>query len=705
MNRSQRITAGLALLALGMFVPGSMDRPGETPPSTVSPEPATRPLKLAQADTDPARASDAATPAEDSAPDAGRKKKRTTPADENKPVEAAGAAASTSGGPDDATDQPPGDSDAGRGSMRTTVPEGFKALTEPQKTMVDVSFGDRQITSTLVEYTPETIRFLRPEEVIRSLPNVQRRDELLKHFRGEQPTHSGQVCVGAKQKDCGRLEPDHIGVIFDERRFHAEVFVNPDYLADVDKETGSYLGTPDKPELGLVQNLNFNHAGSNPGSDRSSLFGRTRVGRGSAHAFSSWVRTGEQKLSVDELGLRKDFKKHQLNMGLYQPRNDQLTILQRQPLIGAGIKRSFKRERGRTATFATELEVVLNGRARVELIKDGRLYDARPYEAGRRSLDTARLPPGAYNLKIRITESSGRTRTLERFFVKSRSLAPTDENLWFANAGRLQRRNRDELFPEDGGTLLTSAGVQHRYRDGIGLGLAAAAIEDEALLETTLDWLTADGQAHASFFADSEGGAGWLLRGSASLAEARLIFDSQRVWTQSEPPTPDYALLPDRIERDRLELRLPARKGSYFVSWRRLQRNDTAEQRTSTLGYTRTLQLGGQQSLNLNAALTRTNGVHEARLAVNWRLTRSHWQHQAGLAGRDTDGSGAEPERSASASSTWQDGDTLDDDLQLSAGVETDDSKTRASLDGRYDWQYGRGNAGVSWIRPDEGRD
>lgn len=590
----------------------------------------------------------------------------------------------------------------GQGVIRSGVPEGFEAYMAPQRTLVDIFFGGRFILSAMAEFTPESIEFENPAKIVNALPRVAVKAALINHLSGPLPTHGDRVCDRPGEDDCGTLKPDFIGVIFDERSFRADVFVHPDLLA-APSAPPSYLPDPEEHYTGLVQNLSINHAGSDDGEDNFSLFGNTRLGSGEQHLFSNWIHTDQQELSVDELALRKDFTDHQVTAGLYEPMPRQLTILRRQPLVGIGIRRSFERRLDLETAFATDIELFLASRSRVSLYKDGRLYDSRFYETGNQRLETGRLPPGAYNLEIRITDTAGRTRTLERFFVKSQRLAPTGELIWFSHLGRLHLRDPNDEFPEDAGTVFTSGGLQYRVREDLALGLAGAAIEDAGLLEFSADWLTPGWQGLASLFASTEGGAGWQLRGSVAWRRLRVTLDTQRVWAETPDAGAEYVLLPEDLERDSAEFRLPAGGGQWSLSWQRQQSGEQPEIRTTSLGYDHTLRIANRQLLTLNASLSRNNGDDQALVGVSWRYNNPHWQHQASLNWRDTDRTASTDGVSARAATTWRDADTFEDELQIGASVETDEDTDTLSLDARHDSQYGRGLAGVTRNHSDAG--
>lgn len=715
MNRRQRITATAVLLPASLAVPGVLDdgdkafRLAEANlvsvqqvQTDVTPSPGRTPSQRAGKAEQSAR--DASS--DDTAAPARKAKTSLADAESAQPGSPSGPAGAA---PDERAasgerDTTPDNGETEDASMSAGVPEGFRAQTQPQETLIEVYFGDRLITTAMAEFTPDTIEFLEPGKVVEALSGVRKTDKLEAHLRGPMPTHGSRVCRRPEQDNCGTLEPDKVGVIFDDRRFRADLFLHPDFLVKQDSDASPYLAEPDTPGVGLVQNLSANYSGTSLGQDQFSLFGRTRAGHGTSHLFSNWVSTNEQDMSVRELGFRKDFRAHQVSVGLYQPRNQLLTALRRNPLAGIGIERTFNRRSNQALMSATDVEIALNSRARVELLREGRLHDVRFYPAGRHQIDTARLPTGAYNLQIRITESNGSTRTLERFFVKSQRLAPGGEKLWFAQLGQAYRRDGTRLWPRDTGTLMARSGVQYRQRDNLGLGLAGAAVEGSGLGEFSANWLTPELQAQGSVFASTEGSSGWLLRASASRGDWRLIVDSERIQAEADART-DFTLLPDSVERERLEVRAPIVGGQTFASWQRLQRNDNGARRTARLGYTRTFRVGGHQTLNLNTSVSRSDGTHAARLSLDWRFTTTRWQHQARLTQRDSQRAGADDGTSARASTSWRDGDRLHDDLQVTAGVEADEQARQASLDGQYTWQYGRARAGLSYTQQEAGQD
>lgn len=587
------------------------------------------------------------------------------------------------------------------------VPPGFEALMEPQETLVDVYFGNRLVLSTPARFTPDEITFLEPDALIGAMPQVKPEPWLLAVLSTPLDPHGDKVCVSEHQKECGLIEPKVAGVIFDEQRFRADLFIHPNYLDAPEALAPRYLPEPSESRWGGVQNLSFSHAGSDQGENNTSLFGRSLIGRGSQYGFANWVSTDEQSLSIDELGWQKNYLDHQLTVGLFQPNSDMLTVIDRQPIAGVGIARSLVRRQDLEAAFATSVEVFLSSRSRIEIYKDGRLYGSQVLEAGRRRLETARLPTGAYTLELRITDANGNTRLEEQFFVKSRRLAPQGETLWFAQLGQATAYARDQVLPEDRGTALLMSGVRQRFADRWGGGVAMAATGEDALLELSGDWFSRFAQVFASGFAGSEGDGGFTLRGSTRFRDWRFQFDSQRVWTEDpavfDPERTAYRLLPRSVRRDSAEIWVPAGRGQLVFSHRRQRLGQAEEQTINSASYLHSFRVANSQVVNLSASLTANNGDNQILFGINWLMTRPDWQHQASLGWVRDEAPGTEDGATAAWASAWNDRDRFDADLTLGAGVNFDPGRQSVLLNSEYGSRLGRGRADVVFNDSDQG--
>ena len=582
------------------------------------------------------------------------------------------------------------------------VPEGFEDWYEPQRTMVDVYYGGRQITSTLAEYTLESIRFLSPAEVAESVPGLREPTALADFLDETMETHAGRVCVRPNQPLCGRLDPDYAGVIFDETRFRVDLFVHRDLLEDVPEHTQRYLPAAELDRVTAVQNLSALQVGSDSGDDRFSLFGRTRISYNNGFGFADWVSTEDRGLSIDQLGYRHDLLDHQVTAGLFEPSFDMLRALPRQPMLGVGMSRSLERRTDLDSVIASPVELFLPLRARVDILRDGRLVSSAFYEAGNQRIDTERLPAGVYNVELVITDVNGQVRTENQLFVKSALLAPPGEPLWFVEAGRVMRRAPLETFPDELDATLMRAGFRWRQYEWLGLGVAGAATEDAALGELSanafFDWL----EVGTEVFNSSAGGWGWGLRGVARWRNTAMSLNAQRVRrddlddeTLLDPDA--FFLLPrhQTLRSVQLNQRLSRRDQ---VSVSASERRDITGEltRRSNARYTHTRFLGAGQSISLGSEVGEVDGDGRVQLFVQWRASRNNWGHSARLQWNDSDVPGGQDGVSATVSSRWRDGERFNDDIDAGVSAQFEDQRSSITLDGQHRSQYGRGRVAVT---------
>lgn len=588
------------------------------------------------------------------------------------------------------------DSTAVTRSPRKAVPKGFEEWFAPQKTAVDLYYGGRYLMTTLVEYTLDHITFLNPPEIAAHMPGIRSATEFSVLLADAKPTNSDKVCVRPNQPLCGRLEPATVGVIFDETRFRADLFAHPSLLLEIQKAGKQYLPEPAHTEKTLVQNLGVLYSGSSEGTDRFSLFGRTRVGEGRHHGFSNWVSTDENALGIDELGYTHDMKDTQVTGGLFEPVVDALRAVSRQPIIGVGYARSLITRTDMESVLASPIELFLPTRGRVDIFRDGRLISTGFHEAGNQSIDTSRLPAGAYNIDIVITDVAGTTRTIQQLFIKSTLMAPPGEPLWFVDAGQVMQRNTGNGFPDDYGTMQLRGGYRWREKDWLGFGTAAALTENESLVELSsgllFDWLEGSGEIYGS----SAGGSGFGLRGLTRHKQLVVSASIQHT-SQDDPGSPgEYRLLPSDQNLDSLNISHPLWRG--LLTGSLIHREDTAgytSERT-TLGYTVTLPLRATQSLLVQAEVGKDAGNAIAMLTLQWRNTHGKWYDTAQLQSSKNNASGNGDGVTASAGTTWRDGNSFVDDVEVSANAEAGDQRQSLTFEAQHLSQFGRGKLGLA---------
>lgn len=612
-----------------------------------------------------------------------------TPAATTPPADAAPAAAVPVAAPD----------------IRSEPPEDFAALLEPQRTAVDVYYGGEFLVTTLAEYTPDSIEFLEPGAIISRIPNVVSRLALTNHLTGPLPRNSDLLCRTPQQTDCGKLTPEFIGVIFDDSRFRAELFVHPEMLMTSAGTVSHYLPAPASEDTGLslVQNIDAVSSVDVLGNNNYTVSGTTNVGNGMQRVYSNWYSTDYQGFSVEELAWQRDTHDYEYNAGVFRSRPGAFSFARDEYLAGAGFGRSLKTRTDREQVLGNEIIVFLTSRSQVDIYKDGRLLSSRFYPAGKQVLDTSHLPSGAYDIEVRITDASGVPRSQLRFFSRSSLFAPKGIPLFHAEAGLVVHPDRNQSLPQDNGAIQVRGGYQYRYRDSIGLNIGGAATETHALVEGGGAWLHPLFQAGAQAMVSTQNDYGLSLHAYGRWHDLSGTISHRRVWAAFAPgTTTDYQLIDGSISQQYATLSYPVFTGMLQAS---ADVNEGAGGRNElySLRYLLPWKLDWLQTANLVAEVASQDGALFTQLGVELRQMGTHWSGggNIGVQSQEVAGGGNDTRGAGSVDVGWRDGDLRPEDIEVVARVSADEAATVAGLEGTHASHIGRFEAGVESINSD----
>ncbi|MFZ5724458.1 MAG: TcfC E-set like domain-containing protein [Pseudomonadota bacterium] len=586
--------------------------------------------------------------------------------------------------------------------IRSAPPEEFAALLEPQRTAIDVYYGGEFLLTTLAEYTPDSIEFIEPAAVIARLPNVVSRLALTNHLTGQLSRNSELTCRGEQQSGCGTLTPDFIGVIFDETRFRADLFVHPEMLMTTAAPVSPYLPSPatDQTGLSLVQNINAVSSIDALGNNSHNIAGTTHVGSGMQRVYSSWHNTDYQDFSVEELAWQKDTHRHEYNAGLFRARPGMLSFVRDEYLAGAGFGRSLKTRTDIEQVLGTEIVVFLTSRSQVDIYKDGRLLSSRFYPAGKQVLDTSRLPSGAYDIEVRIIDASGQQRSQMRFFSRSSLFAPKDIPLYHLEAGLVVNPDPDETLPRDDGNWQARSSYRYRYREDIGLSAGLAATDTHALLEGGAGWLHPAFQASALAMLSTQGDKGIALHAFGRWRDLSGTASHRRVWAEFAPgETDDYQLVGSDVSQQYATLSYPVLGGMLQAS-ADINQSSIGNSELYSLRYLQPWRLGWLQTVNLVAEVARQDGDLFTQIGIELQHSTTHWSGggNIGAQSQDMESGGSETRVVGSLNAGWRDADIRPEDIEVQARVTADESSTVAGLEGTHASHLGRLEIGVEHV-------
>jgi hypothetical protein len=286
-------------------------------------------------------------------------------------------------------------------------PEGFADLTEEQTAAGRCLLRRCPPGAKPNQRHPGSIRFTDPAAVVALLPNLSDRAGVEAALAGRQPPANAQLACSATS-DPSRMwtaQPRGGRVIFDRDHFRLEIFLNPRFLAVQENVEEAYIPSA-----------------SGPGDDqpgRRGGFGDF----GTPETFYNFqdsivLASGERRLRAElnyanELG----FGAERVALEWDRPglRYSAARCWRRAARSPGGASCSGWASRARSTPGSTATRcsaarsvVYLDQRARVDVVRDGRVLYSAIYEAGNQEIDTSSLPDGSYDIVLRIDEPGRR---------------------------------------------------------------------------------------------------------------------------------------------------------------------------------------------------------------------------------------------------------------------------------------------------------
>jgi hypothetical protein len=595
-------------------------------------------------------------------------------------------------------------------------PAGFDTVLQAQEAVADVYVGGIAVGQARVRYRPGRITLLDADAVVAMLPDLLQ-PALVRQALAttDLDSHAGLVCA---EEDtgvpaCGTLRPEIAGVIFDERRFRLDVFVADRLRAIHPVAPRAYLAPP-TAGLSLVDQIGGSIAGTG-GRTNYGILNRAILARGEARIRNNLFWSSRFGLSVDTLVAEVDRPGVRYSAGaMWVPG---IELIGRRRLVGAGIQSQIDTRLDRTVIAGTPLVVALAARARVEILRDGRLLSSRTYDPGNQTLDTTTLPDGAYEVVLHIQEAGGGTRDERRFFTRNAAIAAIGDPIFFGYAGLLgEDRRRAPLATTR--TPLYVGGVARRFSPRLALDATVMGTDRTALLELGGYWLSRAAQLRVAGLASVRGDAGVFVQANSSGA-ARLNFtlDARRIWSRGDRPlipfggtaTSGY----DIVSIDRTA-QLSA--GSFAqvngsisynlspgqVGLTASYRHDPRAGRSYAIGpsvYWPLVERAGVQVV-LRGDATWSNHGRTALIGLAFQRLRARSTLSATAGARSTSGSGSGSGTAVvgSIGGSWQRDDVLGGDASLAGGLEREVDGTLARV--RADVNAARGSLYADIAQP-----
>jgi outer membrane usher protein FimD/PapC len=419
----------------------------------------------------------------------------------------------------------------------TWVPEGFGELIVAQETEIDIYYGDFFLVTVLSNYTDNEITFSDTDAIVERLPDLLNPELINEYLKPALPTNRKLICRKRTQVDCGRLDinPNEIGVIFNDSLFRADLFIGEDFLKVRGVGDNKYLPRSDAG-LSYVNNYNVNINGTDTGINSynviNSMFLSYR--ENSINLISNYINdVGAQ---IDTLSLTRELDGKNAQLGIFYGETNNLSFIKDTQFLGAAFGSSTATRKDLDKVTGTDIQIFISSRSRVDIFREGRLINTKYYNIGNQSLDTSQLPHGSYDIDIEVTDSSGQLTKETRFFSKTGSLPPMGELLYFAQAGQDVKRSGENILPkfEDDGLFLRG-GVSKRITDNFGGSIGTTINNQHYLLESMLFKQGRYYEVTTNMAYESTGIYGLSVRSRLNALGLVLSQTFRKVWSKPDP--------------------------------------------------------------------------------------------------------------------------------------------------------------------------
>ena len=516
------------------------------------------------------------------------------------------------------------------------IPEEFRDLAAPQMTLADFYYGGRYITSATVTYTPETVTLANPEDLVKRINNIARPRAVQQALTGELNSNPDKICLNMRDSGCGDLAPDIAGIIFDESRFRADVFIAEPYLVTTTALQSKYL-PPANSALGMVQGLSATTSGTTGtenGQENYSLFGNTLIGWNENHLISDWDYSKDNHFSVDTLYVERDTQGMQLGAG-YLNSSSVMTpeFSGSYNLLGVKAGTSMNSRLDTAAINATPIQVFSNGPRRIEVLRDDRLIYATSVQAGSHQLDTRSFPEGAYTITVRIFNGGALEREYTQFYVKSISLPPTDELLWYVEGGDMTERS-DNTIPETLGEWMVRGGVGFRIAENSALHLRSSLTDDIQTGEAELYHLGTGWDVSGTVMVGSQSAKGAAFDTSTSLGPVYLSYYYRQLWNDEYEQNNTEAntnLLSAGYKSHSVSASTQFLGGSLSGSYSYNKNDDQDKQTISSIRWFRTLWQQGNYDLDFDLDFSRSENDQVITAGLTLRQNTRSWNYSVGI--------------------------------------------------------------------------
>ncbi len=396
--------------------------------------------------------------------------------------------------------------------------------------VVDLYYGGSRRGEAFVRVTPGSIRFVEPQKVLSLLPQLKNYNLVLEAIsEHELPSHQELRCsLGSDPHKCGRTTPALLSVIYDPDKFRVDLFLNPEFVSVQSRVEEQYLRAMEGGPS-LINSFGAVISGQlGERKQHATVFDQLVLAQGEKRLRADVSYSSAQGFEADRLLVEWDRPGLRYSAGaLWSPGLD---LSGPRKFLGGGLESQIDTRLDKDYLTGSPVVVYLEQRARVDVLRDGRLLSSAIYEAGNQRIDTSNLPDGSYSIILHIEEPGRTPRDERRFFTKSRQIPSLGRTDIFLFGGLLIDDDSGLAGQESTDAAYLQGGLAIRLNQNWAFGGSVALAGRTASSEFSATYLTSIARVRAAATADTDGAVGAIVQiASAGTSRFNFNFDLRRV--------------------------------------------------------------------------------------------------------------------------------------------------------------------------------
>ncbi|MFK8027758.1 MAG: CS1-pili formation C-terminal domain-containing protein [Gammaproteobacteria bacterium] len=539
--------------------------------------------------------------------------------------------------------------------VSNNVPEGFEDLAGPKINQIDVYYQGSFLISTEATYDFETLTFHSPEIIIENISYLLDPDFILKNISQPLEINSDQLCLSHSSNiDCGVLEPNVAGIIFDEGRFKVDLFINPQQLEVQFIESSKFL--PDaEDKFSTVHNFSLNLSGTDVAEDTFNAQTNSIISYGDVRLLAQTNYTDEENILIDEASIQKDYRGWEAEAGVFESESRSTNFFSQVDVTGIRAQTSLNTRTDIKSSRGTDIFIFLSVRSRVEVFRNNRLIDARFYEAGNRQIDTTRFPDGAYQISVRIREENGAERIEEYFFVRNSLLPPLNEPILYAEVGHINEFEQDTVLPKVTDEEIIHIGGAIRATESIALEGEIVRAGDQTMLQAGIVHIGSGIQSQINAMTTTE--SDWAISIRENYATNKFTVGADfRYVSQGDKEILDndeFDLVTSDSTQATASFSHEFLGGRAFWRYRHLDLNGREKSETYSIDYRRQIARTREYQLDwdLTASKDTNDYLFSTNLVFSFREKNNIYRINSGIQSAETSGS---RDNAVTGSARWQ---------------------------------------------------